>query len=351
MSNLEKEFTTRQESGGDEIYLFEYFKVIFKYWVMIFSICGIAIATTVVVIFLSADIFSATTTIVPPVDIIQNESDWAHGLGAGKRSVLANVMGVMNIAGIYIHILESRVVADAIIDRFDLLKVYDVKERFMAREILEGNTSFEATNEGILYITVKDKDPCMAAAMANAYVEELDRLNKRLSSGQATSKRQFIEKRLKEIDDQLSDIINIPKRKADALETLYGTLVVEYELARIEEAKSMPTIAVLDEANVPEVRMSRGAKRKVALAGFVSFIFVVFSAFVREHFAGMKAVISKRGQLLSVLEQSAKSRRISFGGLESRRRIVETRRKLTHGVRKDIHPDAKVIKEVNQSIG
>jgi len=326
-----------KEPDGDEINLFDYFTVIFKYRRMILLICGIAIVTTAVITLLSPNFYSATTTVVPPVDILQKELGLAGGLGAGKRAMLANAMGVMNIAGIYIHILESRVVTDAIIGRFDLLKVYDVKERFMAREILEGNTSIETANEGILYITVKDKDPCMAAAMANAYVEELDRLNKRLSSGQATSKREFIERRLKEIDGQLSDIVNIPKRKAEVLETLYGTLVIEYELSRIEEAKSMPTIQVLDEANVPEVRMSRGGKRKVALAGFVSFVFAVFSAFVREHFAGIKNVISQRGQLLSVLAQSAKSRRISFGGLESRRKIVEAQRKLTQSVRKNIN--------------
>ena len=342
MSYLEKEVTCRRESEGDEIYLIDYFRVIFNYRRMILFICGVAIVTTAVVISLSADYYSATATVVPPLDIIRNESDLARGLGAGKSSILANVMGVTNIAGIYIHILESRAVTDAIIDRFDLLKIYNAKERFTAREILEGNTSFEASNEGILSITVKDKDPCMAAAMANAYVEELDRLNKRLSSGQATSKREFIEKRLKEIDGQLSDIVNIPKRKAEVLETLYGTLVVEYELARIEEAKSMPTIQVLDEADVPDVKISRGAARKVALAGFVSFIFAVFSAFVREHFAGMKAVISRGGgQLLSVLEQSAKSRRISFSGLESRRKIVEAQRKMTHSMRKDTSHNAK----------
>lgn len=277
MDNLEK------PPDGDEINLIDYFRVIYKYRRMILCICLIAIATTAIISLSKPNIYSATASIVPPMDIIQKEAGGA--LGARRSSMLANIMGVMNIAGIYIHFLESRIVTDAIIDRFDLLKVYNVKERFMAHEILKGNTSTEATNQGIFYITVKDKDPCMAAAMANAYVEELDRLNKRLSSGQATNKREFIEKRLKEIDGQLSDIVNIPKKKAEVLETLYGTLVVEYELARIEEAKSMPTIQILDKAVVPEVKCKPRRRQMVMLSAIAALFLAVFAAFAREYFA------------------------------------------------------------------
>ena len=61
-------------------------------------------------------------------------------------------------------------------------------------------------------------------------------------------------------------------------------LTREYELAKIEEAKSMPTIQILDRAIVPEIRMPRGTVKKTLLAGVVSLMLSVFVAFARERF-------------------------------------------------------------------
>jgi uncharacterized protein involved in exopolysaccharide biosynthesis len=122
--------------------------------------------------------------------------------------------------------------------------------------------------------------------MANAYVEELDRQNKRLSVGQATSKRVFLENRLKEVEQKLSRIDSIPAREAEVQEMLYELLMRELELARIEEAKSMPTIQVFDPAHPPEMRKGKGTVRKAVLAGIAAFLCVTFFAFCRECYVG-----------------------------------------------------------------
>ena len=156
-----------------------------------------------------------------------------------ESSLVSRVINVQSVADMYVGILQSRAVIDSIVDKFDLLKVYNVEKRWVARDMLQDKTTIKTSRESIVRITVRDKDPNRAAAMANSYVEELDRRNKKLSAGQATSKREFIEKRLKEINDELSNIDDIPARKAKVLDTLYETLSVEYELAKIEQAKSI----------------------------------------------------------------------------------------------------------------
>lgn len=280
MDNLEK------PPDGDEINLIDYFMVIFKYRRMILCICIFAVVTTAIISLSKPKIYSATASIVPPMDIIQKGAGFAGALGAGRSSMLSKAIGVTSVANMYAGILESRVVVDVIIDRFDLMKVYEEKKyKSNVRGKLRNNTVIKVSDEGIVKIMVEDKDPNRAAAMANAYVEELDRQNKRLSSGQATNKREFIERRLKEIDGQLSDIVNIPKKKAEVLETLYGTLVVEYELARIEEAKSMPTIQILDKAVVPEVKCKPKRRQMVMLSAIAALFLAVFAAFAREYFA------------------------------------------------------------------
>jgi hypothetical protein len=60
----------------------------------------------------------------------------------------------------------------------------------------------------------------------------------------------------------------------------------ELEIAKIEEAKSMPTIQVLDEAVPAERRKAKGTIRRAGLAGIVAFVAVAFLAVAREYLAG-----------------------------------------------------------------
>jgi hypothetical protein len=192
--------------------------------------------------------------------------------------------GAGSIARMYVEILESREVADALVDRFHLMDFYEgIPYRSNARDRLKANTTVKTTDGGAVRITVTDRDPNRVAALASAYVEELDKRNKKLSAGQATSKRIFLENRLKEVEAKLSKIDNILSREAKTQEMLYELLVQQYEMAKMEEARSMPTIQVLDPAVVPELPIGRGAARKGVMAGIAMFMFGVFLAFGREY--------------------------------------------------------------------
>lgn len=292
----QKEPTVREELDEEEINLLDYIRVIFKYRRMILWICGIAIVTTVIISLLLPKIYSATTTIVPPTEILQKGAGLAGVLGGGESSIslmIGEAIDIENIVNMYVGILESRVVADAIIDRFDLLQIYNVKERSEARNKLRKNTTATASRENIVRITVEDRDPNRAAAMANAYVEELDRQNKRLSTGQATSKTIFLENRLKEIEKKLSKKENILSREAKIQEMLFELLTREYEIAKIEEAKSMPTVQILDRAVVPEMKSKPKRGRMVMLSGIVALFIAIFAAFAREYFAKVSAPPNK----------------------------------------------------------
>src|SRR6202022_1287261 len=56
---------------------------------------------------------------------------------------------------------------------------------------------------GILTITVTDNDPNRAAAIAQAYVDELDRLVAQVSTSSARREREFLEERLKSVQADL----------------------------------------------------------------------------------------------------------------------------------------------------
>jgi uncharacterized protein involved in exopolysaccharide biosynthesis len=189
----------------------------------------------------------------------------------------------------YLSILRSRAVTDAIIDRFDLMKAYGIKKfRRDAAAVLTRNTHVTLGDGGIIVIVVDDTDPVRSAAIANCYVEQLDKHNKRLSGSQATSKREFIESRLKEVEAKLAHPDSMLAREAQIQQMLYELLVREYESAKIEEAKNLPTVLVLDSADVPE-RKTRPARMQMGLgagvAGFFMALCVVFvvDAKARKH--------------------------------------------------------------------
>ncbi len=275
--------------GVEEIDLFDYLLVIWRRRWMIVVLSFVAMAATVGLMLLQPRRYQASATIVPPMQVLQRQST-VGGLGGLGNSMLRSIMDSGSVAGIYVEILTSREVADTLIDTFDLMNVYEnVENRTKARRRLAGNTSIKTTDDGAVKIAITDLDPNRAAAMANAYIEELDRRNKKLSTGEATSKRIFLEGRLKEVEARLSRIDSIPTHEAQVQEMLYELLVRETELAKIEEAKSMPTLQVLDEAIVPELPVARGTATKGVLAGTVAFVFGIFLAFLREYIAAAKA--------------------------------------------------------------
>jgi len=292
MADADKEAEVNANLDDDEINLIDYFRVIFKYRVMIIVLCVLSVATAVVMSLFLPKVYSATASIVPPMDVMQRERGFTGGLGGGN-ALLQKAMGVTSIADMYAGILESRVVADAIINRFDLMKVYgETMFRSNVRNKLKKSTSIKVSKSGIVNVGVEDRDPNRAAAMANAYVGELDRQNKRLSAGQATSKRIFLGNRLKEIQQELSKIENLLSREANIKEMLYELLTREYEIAKIEEAKNMPTIQILDKAVVPEIKCKPNRRRMVMLSAITALFIAVFIAFIREYCAKAKGQCS-----------------------------------------------------------
>ncbi len=268
----------------DEIDLLDYLCVIWRYRWMILALCLVAMSLTVVASLRTPRRYQAAVTIVPPLDVLQRESGGA--LGSLNNSLLRQMMDTAagSIGKIYVEILESREVADAIVERFHLMGAYEhIRHRSDAREQLKRNTTVKTTDGGAVRVSVLDRDPNRVAAMATAYVEELDKQNKRLSTGQATSKRMFLENHLREVEAKLSKSDNTLSREVETQERVYRMLVEQYEMAKMEEARNMPTIQVLDPAVVPELPVGRGTIRKGMMAGLGTFMLGIFLAFSREY--------------------------------------------------------------------
>jgi len=154
--------------------------------------------------FLIPPVFTATTLILPPQQQQQSAAAMLTSqLGALSGMAGAAGMNFRNPADTYVALIKSRTVADRMLDRFDLLNVYQSKMRQDARNHLEGVTKISASKDGFITIAVDDTDPKRAADIANAYVEELHKLTGSLAITEAQQRRVFFEKQLQQAQENL----------------------------------------------------------------------------------------------------------------------------------------------------
>jgi uncharacterized protein involved in exopolysaccharide biosynthesis len=127
--------------------------------------------------------------------------------------------------------MKSSAVENRLIDRFNLIKIYESKLREDARKTLEQRTRIDAgKKDGLMVIEVDDHDPKRAAEIANAYVEELSILLSRLAVTEAQQRRVFFERQLQKVKEDLTRAQSALKRggtEADVLKTQPQTAVIE----------------------------------------------------------------------------------------------------------------------------
>jgi len=95
-------------------------------------------------------------------------------------------------------------VQDALIDEFKLMERYEAKFREDARKTLSTNARIASGKDGLISIEVDDKDPKVAADLANAHLTHLVSLSSRLALTEAQQRRQFFEKQLQDTKAKLT---------------------------------------------------------------------------------------------------------------------------------------------------
>lgn len=155
-----------------------------------------------IITMLMPNVYTATARILPPQ---QSQSatmamlGQLAGLGAGLT-----LPGLKNPSDLYIGMLRSRTIADRVIERFSLKVVYGAETAVETRQALAAVTSVSTGKDGIIKIEVEDEDPDRAAAIANAYTEELDTLNGSLAITEAAQRRLFFERQLQQAKRDLA---------------------------------------------------------------------------------------------------------------------------------------------------
>lgn len=151
--------------------------------------------------------YMATTVILPPQ---QGGSAGAAMMAQlSSMSAMAGVgvsaLGIKNPNDLQVALLKSRTVENAMVARFHLQTLYHTKYLSSARKRWEKKTFIDSgLKDGLIRLSVTDRDPRRAAEMANGWVEEYRRLTATLAVDEASGRRLFFEQQVADARENLA---------------------------------------------------------------------------------------------------------------------------------------------------
>ncbi len=178
-----------------------------KRFLLVFT--GATAAVSIIVALLLPREYVGTVILLPPTQ--------GSSIGSAIASQLGNLGGMAQLAAgsgldlknpndMYVAMLQSRTVEDAMVSRFRLIDQYHKKYVSDARKAFENRTTIDGTGkDNLIHISIKDRDPNRAAELANGYVDEFRHLSEHLAISEAAQRRLFFEHQLGPAKDALAN--------------------------------------------------------------------------------------------------------------------------------------------------
>lgn len=183
-------------------------------------------AISVGVSFLLPKWYVGRVTILPPDEAGQSLGTLANQIQASALGKVG-LVAMSSPSDIYAEILKSRRAEEALIDQFDLRNRYGEPNLDKCARILEHRVRISVLPSRVIEVRVEDRDAEMAARMANALVQELDRINREIRGQYASRSREFLQTQLRQAESRLRE----SERLLTAYERKHGVLAGPEEAA------------------------------------------------------------------------------------------------------------------------
>jgi tyrosine-protein kinase Etk/Wzc len=178
----------------------------YRKW-LIAKVTGVSVLIGLILCFVLPAKYTATIKIMTP----QQSSSAAtlmsqfSASGAGSLAILAGggLNALKDPNSLYIGLLNSRPIADAIIHKFNLNQQYQAKDMTGARRKLAEDTVIVSEKTGLIAVSVTDVDKKRAAAIANEYPDQLRILSKTLTLTEASQRRMYYEEQMNQAKEAL----------------------------------------------------------------------------------------------------------------------------------------------------
>jgi tyrosine-protein kinase Etk/Wzc len=240
-------------SGGDEIALLDLLIALAARRRLIAGVTiGCAVLAGIVSLILPKQ-YTATTVLLPPQQNSSLAGALTSQLGSlGSMAALAGGFNLKNPNDMYVGMLHSETVEDGMIDRFGLMREYHKRYLSDARKALERHVTIEGSGkDGLIHISLEDRDPQRAAVLANGYVEQFQKLSQNLAITEAGQRRLFFQQQLEKAKDDLANAEEALKQT----EQTTGLIQLDSQArALIESAASLRAQIAAKEVQIQAMR-------------------------------------------------------------------------------------------------
>ena len=191
------------EKESQEISFASFFATLVKWRKLILRNFVILTAVSLIIALLLPKWYTSSATLLPP----ETESGSSLSAFSLMADLPFNLKGLIgggtNPSELYLGILRSRNLREAIIKKLDLAKLWESEFMIDALRTLDDLTELDQTEEGLIVVATTAQTQELAQKLALAYIEELDRVNRNIRFSTAQQTRAFIEKRLTQAEQDM----------------------------------------------------------------------------------------------------------------------------------------------------
>jgi capsule polysaccharide export protein KpsE/RkpR len=223
-------------------------------------VAAVALLLSGVIAFLIPKRYDSIARIMPPDQTGSSLAMLAaltgHSLGGVGGSLAGSLLGVKSTGSLYMDLLRSRAVGDRLIDRFDLQHVYRKRYRIDTIKYLARHTTIaDDKKSGVISLTYSDTDPERARTVAQAYLDELNAVITRSNISSAQREREFIEKRLVNVQ---ADLQMAEKALSDFSSVNTTFDIKEQTHAMVEAGAKLQAEVIVNQSELDSLRQIYG---------------------------------------------------------------------------------------------
>jgi uncharacterized protein involved in exopolysaccharide biosynthesis len=309
-----------EQNEEAEIGLIDLAAILWHRKVMVIAITLIAMITVVAYVVISIKLPPGTSPLPneytpTALMLINNATSSSGGMsamlsasGLGSLAGMAGVKTGSTFSDLAISLLGTNTILDSVVDEFDLVSRYKIKQfpRAGSRKALKGklSASYEEKS-GIFRISFTDTDPVFAQQVVNFCVQYLETWFNDLGLDKNKIEKENLERNIentnreiKKLEDDSQELgysvapgrsydmvptitlaANRIARELEAQWQVYNQLKVQYELLKVSMSSDTPVFQILEYAEVPDQKSGPSRGKLCIIVTFAAAFFSILLAF------------------------------------------------------------------------
>jgi len=242
---------------------------------IILQVAAVFAVLAIIVSLLLPQRYTAVVVLLPPQQNSSLSAALTSQLGSmgGIGTLAGGSLGLKNSNEMYVGMLKSRTVEDGMVQRFGLMQEYHSKYPSDARRTFEKYVTIDGSGkDGLIHISIDDRDPNRAAELANGYVDQFRKLSEHIAITEASQRRLFFEQQLAQAKDNLAEAEEALKQTeqttglfqldSQARALIESAAAIRAQIAAKEvEIESLRTYATAENSELVQAQQELGGLR------------------------------------------------------------------------------------------